>query len=64
LFVPVTVAVNACVWLKPTVAVAGNTDTLTFCVIVTVAEADLVVSATEVAVTVTVGLAGSVAGAV
>lgn len=29
LFVPVTVAVNACVWLKPTLAVAGDTATLT-----------------------------------
>jgi hypothetical protein len=47
-----------------TVAVVGETVTLTACVIVTVADIDFVVSATEVAVTVTVALAGIVAGAV
>ena len=62
--VPVTVGVNPCAWPTTTVAVVGDTDTLTPCVIVMVADADFVVSATAVAVTVTVGLAGSVVGAV
>ena len=61
---PVTVAVNAWVWPTTTLAVVGETDIPTLGVIVTVADADFVVSATEVAVTVTVGLAGSDVGAV
>ena len=47
-----------------TVAVVGDTVTLIVCVIVTVAEADFVGSAAEVAVTVTVGVAGRLVGAV
>ncbi len=65
LFVPVTVAVNAWVAPTPTLAVEGEMEMLTFCAIVTVAEADFVASAAEVAVTVTVPpCAGGVAGAV
>jgi hypothetical protein len=63
--VPVTVAVNCWVCPTPTVAVVGETVMPTVAwVSVTVAEADFVVSAAEVAVTVTVGLVGSVVGAV
>jgi hypothetical protein len=64
LVVPVTVAVNCWVCPTPTLAVDGETDTLTLCVMVIVAEADTVVSAAEVAVIVTVApCAGSAAGA-
>ena len=60
-----TVAVNCCVALSATLAVVGATDTeIGGRVTVTVAEADLVLSATEVAVTVTVAGEGTVAGAV
>lgn len=62
--VPVTVAVNAWVCVTITVADVGEIVTPTACVIVTVADADFVVSAADVAVTVTIGLAGTVAGAV
>ncbi len=60
-----TVAVNCCV--NPTLTVALLGDTLTDIgggVMVTVADADLVGSATEVADTVTVGGFGTLAGAV
>ena len=62
--VPVTVAVN--LWRPPvaTFAEAGETETATGSTTVTVVEADLLVSATEVAVTVTVGGIGTEAGAV
>jgi hypothetical protein len=61
---PVTVAVN--VWVIPTVTfmVAGETDTVTGAATVTVAEADFVVSATDVALIVTVAGDGTVDGAV
>jgi len=58
----VTVAVNCCVPFTTTLAVVGETDTETG-VMMTVAEAVLVGSVTEVAVTVTFGLAGMPAGA-
>ena len=51
--IPVTDAVNCCVWVAFTVALAGLTETLTQ-LSVTGADADLVVSAALVAVTVTV----------
>jgi len=54
LLVPVTVAVKACVWPAGTLAVDGATDTLTFCVIVIVADPDTEASAADVAVIVTV----------
>jgi hypothetical protein len=62
----VNVAVNVCVPLTVTLAVVGATETVIggAAVIVTVAEADLVGSATEVAVTVRVAGVGTVAGAV
>ena len=63
LLVFVTVAANCCVAPVTTVALAGLTLTPTR-TIVTVAEANFVGSATLVAVTVTVGGDGSVAGAV
>jgi len=50
--------------VTPTLAVAGETDTPTAAVTVTVAVADFVVSATDVATTVTLGFAGIVDGAV
>jgi hypothetical protein len=53
LVVPVTVAVNCCVAPPKTVALAGETLTVTTgAVTVTVAEADLLVSATLLAATV------------
>jgi hypothetical protein len=63
LVVPETVAVNC--WCAPvtTLAVAGDTETLTG-MIVTVAVADLLESACEVAVTLTVDGLGTVVGAV
>ena len=61
---PVTAAVNICVIPAWTVAVAGVTDTATTGAIVTVADADFVVSAAEVALMVTVAGVGTVAGAV
>src|SRR5438270_12009621 len=64
LLVPVTGAVNAWVWPTTTLAVVGETDIPTLGVIGTVADADVVVCATEVAVTTTVGPAGSDGGAV
>ena len=62
----VTVAVNCLVLLVVTVGFVGEMLTLIggATVTVIVAEADLVASATEVAVSVTVGLAGTLAGAV
>ena len=62
--VPVTVSVNCCVPPARTVTVVGLTVTETTARMVTVAEADLVLSATLVAVTVTVFGAGAIAGAV
>ena len=59
-----TVAVNCCVVLSARLAEVGATDTEIGAVRVTVAEADLVVSVTEVAVTVTVAGEGRLAGAV
>ena len=60
------VAENCCVVKTSTVAVLGLTATApAVCeVTVTVAEADFVGSATDAAVTVTFGIAGTVAGAV
>lgn len=62
----VTVAVNCCVPFTVTEGVGGATETEIggAAVTVIVAEAALVESVTEVAVIVTVGLAGTVAGAV
>src|ERR1700683_3320631 len=62
--VPVTFAVNCNVSPVPIEATAGGTVTRIPESIVTVADADLVVSCTEVAVTVTVFGLGTVAGAV
>jgi hypothetical protein len=59
----VTVAVNCCVPPCPSDAVVGERETDTG-LMVTVAEADLVVSATEVALTVAVVVFATVAGAV
>src|SRR5437016_1004858 len=65
---PLIVAENCCVVKTSTLAVAGLTATAPpawlVSVTVTAAEADLVVSATEVAVIVTARLADTVAGAV
>lgn len=60
----VTVAVNCCVFPATTFAVVGEILTITGRRTVTVADADLVVSATEVAVTVTCGGLGTAPGAV
>ncbi len=59
----VTVAMNCFVALTTTLAEVGETETV-IPTIVAVAVADLVPSATEVAVTVTAGFAGTDAGAV
>lgn len=61
---PATVAVNAWVMATCTLAVAGVTDTVTGAAIVTCADADFVLSAAEVALTVTVAGDGTVVGAV
>jgi len=59
------VAVNCCEAFTPKRTEEGDTETLTDGrVIVSVAKADLDGSATEVAVSVTVGFVGTVAGAV
>lgn len=60
----VTVAVNCWVFSAMTCAVVGEIDTVTGGRITTLAEADLVESATEVAVTVTCAGLGTVGGAV
>ena len=60
----VTVAVNCCVAFALTLAVAGETETATGIVTVTVAAADFVVSAAEIAVTVTCAGLGTADGAV
>jgi hypothetical protein len=62
--VPVTVAVNCWVFPATTCAVLGEIDTATGERIVTVADADLVESATEVAFTVACAGLGTVPGAV
>src|SRR3981081_2319380 len=64
--VPVTVAVNCWVFAIGTEADAGATETLTWvgAVTVTVADADLVVSACDTAVTVTAAGLGPAEGAV
>jgi ribosomal protein S9 len=62
--VPVTVAVNCCCSPAKTLAVVGEIVTTTGGMMVTIALADFVVSATEVAVTVTCGGLGTAAGAV
>jgi len=64
--VPVTVAVNCCVFATCTDADAGATETLTcaWAVTVTAADADLVVSACDTAATVTVAGLGTAEGAV
>jgi hypothetical protein len=62
--VPVTVDVNCCVFPVITCAVAGEVVTATGGRTVTVDDADLVESATEVAVTVTCAGLGTVPGAV
>jgi hypothetical protein len=59
----VTVAVNCCVFPVTTFAVVGEILTMTGRTIVTVADADLLVSATEIAVTVTCGGLGTAPGA-
>jgi len=64
LVVPVTVAVNCCCAPVTTLAAVGETETATGAAIVTVAEAALVGSAWEVAVTLTVEGLGTDAGAV
>jgi hypothetical protein len=62
----VIVAVKVCVPLTATDGLLGASATLIggAAVIVIVAEANFVVSATEVAVSVTIGVAGTAAGAV
>ena len=60
----VTVAVNCCVAFTLTFAVPGETDTPTAAITATVAVAETVVLATDVATTVTLGFAGTVDGAV
>jgi|SRR5271157_464630 len=62
--VPVTVAVNCCVFPATTCAVIGEMLTTTGGRIVTDADAVLVLSATEVATTVTSAGVGTVPGAV
>ena len=62
--VPLTVAVNCCVFPASTWAFVGATVTFTPGSNVTVADADFVPSAFEVAVTVTCGALGTAAGAV
>ena len=62
--VPVTVAVNCCVLPAGTSALEGVTFTATGATIVTVAVANLVVSAAEVTLTVTFAGEGIVVGAV
>jgi hypothetical protein len=62
--VPVTLAMNCCFPPVTTPAEAGDTETATGGNTVTVAEADLLASACEVAVTVTVGGVGTALGAV
>jgi len=62
--VPVTVAVNCCCVPVVTLTVAGDTETATGGITVTVALPDFVWSACEVAVTVTVAGFGMIAGAV
>lgn len=59
-----TVAVNCCVAPAGTVTAVGATEIVMISVIVTVAEADLLVSACETALTVTEFGSGTVAGAV
>jgi hypothetical protein len=63
---PLIVAENCCAANTSTVTVDGETATgpLVWLVTVIVAEPDFVVSSTEVAITVTLALAGTVAGAV
>ena len=60
----VTVAVNCCVFVTSTLAVVGEMDTAIGGVTVAVAVADFVLSAADVATTLTFGLAGTVPGAV
>ena len=60
----ITVAVNCCVFPATTSAVVGEILTITGGRTVTMADADLVESATEVAVTVTCAGLGTVPGAV
>jgi hypothetical protein len=62
--VPVTFAVNTCLAPVTTFAELGDTETAIGDNIVTMAEADLLTSACEVAVTVTVAGFGTAAGAV
>jgi len=62
--VPVTVAVNCCVFPVTTCAAVGEMVTATDGRTVTVADAALVLSATEVAVTMTCAGLGTVLGAV
>jgi len=56
--------VNCCVAFTLTFAVPGETDTPTAAITATVAVAETVVLATDVATTVTLGFAGTVDGAV
>jgi hypothetical protein len=62
--VPLTVAVNCCVFPATTCALPGETLTTIACRMVTAAVADLLVSATEVTVTLTCAGLGTAAGAV
>jgi hypothetical protein len=64
LAVPVTVAMNCCWAPDTTLTEEGDTETATASTIVTVADADLVASACEVAVTVIVAGFGTDVGAV
>ena len=59
-----TVAVNCCVAFTLTFGAPGETDTPTAAITVTVAVAETVVLATDVATTVTLGFVGMVDGAV
>ena len=62
--VPVTVAVNCCLLPVSKLGANGETETAIGSTTVTVAEADLLVSACEVAVTLTVAGVGTEPGAV
>jgi hypothetical protein len=61
---PLTVALNCCWPLRLTDALCGLTETLSFEVIVTVAEADIVGYCWLVATIATLGFEGKTAGAV
>lgn len=60
---PVTVAVNCCVFPATTLVAVGATETTIAGLIVKTADADFVLSAFDMAVTVTTAGVGGVAGA-